>query len=711
MSIDKFFNPKSVAVIGASNNSAKVGYAVLNNIIQGGYSGNIYPINPKATEILGKKAYPSVEDVPDNIDLAVIIIPAKFVPDVMEQCGRKKITAVIVISAGFKEIGVEGAELEKKLVSICKEYGIRMLGPNVLGLTSYGSKTLLNATFAPRAPLKGSIAFISQSGAMLTSILDWSLQEGIGFSKFISLGNKADLTSVDFVEALSKDQETNVILLYLENIVDGEKFLDVAENSKKPIVILKSGTSSAGAKAASSHTGALAGADIAYEMAFRQTGVIRADDMQSLFDYAIALSNQPIPKGKGVAIITNAGGPGIICTDAVEKNNLRVAGFLTETINKLHKGLPAAAAVLNPVDVLGDADSDRYEFALKTCLEDENVHMAIILMSPQAMTEFEETSKKVIKIAPNFKDKPMVTAYMGGKSVEEGAKILAEANIPCYDFPERGVRALKGLSLYADYQDELKVKEPPAEFDHVDRAKVDRIFKSVRDDNRLVLLEPEAVNIAAAYGIPVPKVQLTTSPDEAVSVADKFGYPVVMKICSPQILHKSDIGGVVIKIKNAEEVRNTYKTIMDRVTRAMPTAQIYGIEVQEMVDIPNFKEIIIGMNRDPQFGPLIMTGLGGIYVNFLQDVAFRLNHKGLSKKEAFKMVSETKVYSLLKGARGESPSDIDSLVDVICRVGKLCKDYPIINELDVNPLFVFEKGKKSVALDVKITLSIGDEQK
>ena len=546
---------------------------------------------------------------------------------------------------------------------------------------------------------------------MLTSILDWSLQEGIGFSKFISLGNKADLTSVDFIDALSNDPNTNVILLYLENIIYGERFLNVAEKSKKPIIILKSGTSTAGAKAASSHTGALAGSDIAYEMAFKQSGVIRALDMQSLFDYAIALSSQPIPKGKSVAIITNAGGPGIICTDAVEKSGLRIAGFSEGIIKKLREKLPAAAAVLNPVDVLGDADSDRYEFALKTCLEDENVHMAIILMSPQAMTEFEETSKKVVKIAPNFKDKPIVTAYMGGNSVEEGAKILSKANIPCFDFPERGVRALKGLSLFSDYQKALAGQEPPCDFKDINKEKVEKIFKEVREDNRLVLLEPEAVTIAAAYGIPVPKVQLTTSADEAVSVAEKFGFPVVMKICSPQILHKSDIGGVIIKIKNPQEVRDSYRTIMDRVTRAMPTAEIYGIEVQEMVDIPNYKEIIIGMNRDPQFGPLIMTGMGGIYVNFLQDVSFRLNHKGLSKKEAFEMVSETKVYSLLKGARGEPPYDIDSLIDTICRVGKLVKDFPIINELDVNPLFVFEKGKKCIALDVKITLSLGDEEK
>ncbi|MHA1382475.1 MAG: acetate--CoA ligase alpha subunit [Candidatus Helarchaeota archaeon] len=711
MSMDKFFSPASVAVIGASTNPAKVGYAVLNNIIKGGFNGKIFPINPKATEILGKKAYPSVEEVKEDIDLAVIIVPAKFVPSVMEQCGKKKITAVIVISAGFKEIGHEGAVLEKKLIEICKKYGIRMLGPNVLGLTSYSSNTLLNATFAPRAPIRGSIAFISQSGAMLTSILDWSLQEGIGFSKFVSLGNKADLTSVDFIEALSEDPETKVILLYLENIVEGERFLDIAEKTKKPIVILKSGTSSAGAKAASSHTGALAGADIAYEMAFRQSGVIRAMDMQSLFDYAIALSTQPIPEGKGVAIVTNAGGPGIICTDAVEKSGLRIAGFLNETINKLREGLPAAAAVLNPIDVLGDADSKRYEFALRTCLQDDHVDMAIVLMSPQAMTEFEETAYKIIEIAPIFKNKPIVTAFMGGKSVEKGAEILTKANIPCFDFPERGVKALKGLSLFSDYQKALANKEPPIEYNDLDKAKVDRIFKEVRADGRLVLLEPEAVNVAAAYGIPVPKVQLTKSPDEAVEVAEKFGFPVVMKICSPQILHKSDLGGVIIGINNPQEVRNAYRTIMDRVTKAMPTAQIYGIEVQEMIDIPNYKEIIIGMNRDPQFGPLIMTGLGGIYVNFLQDVSFRLNHKGISRKEAFEMVSETKVYSLLKGARGEPPYDIDSLVDTICRVGKLCKDYPIINELDVNPLFVFEKGKNSIALDVKITLSLGDEQK
>ncbi|MHA1786252.1 MAG: acetate--CoA ligase alpha subunit [Candidatus Helarchaeota archaeon] len=712
MTMDKLFNPKSVAVIGASSKKGKVGYSVINNLIKDGYKGKIYPINPKSDEILNHKAYKSVKDVPDGIDLAVIIIPGKYVAGALRECGEKQIKYVIVISAGFKEVGHEGAMMEDELVKICKEYGIKMLGPNCLGLTSVTKDSVLNATFASRAPLKGSIAFASQSGAMLTSILDWSITEGIGFSKFISLGNKAVLNETDVLEALADDPDTRVILFYLESIVEGERFLKVAKKvtRKKPVVILKSGTSTAGAKAAASHTGALAGGDIAYEKAFAQTGVLRAKTMEELFGYALALSTQPIPEGKNVAIITNAGGPGIVCTDAVEHSGLKIASFDKGTIEKLKEGLPAEAAVLNPVDVIGDAGADRYELALKYCLNDANVHMAIVLMSPQAQTQFSETAEVMINFKNQFGDrKPLVAALMGGESVRESTSHLMQVGIPTYPFPESAVQALRGLTLFNDYRKKMLVDEKSPIFKEIKKKRVKEIFNKVKEDGRLVLLEPESIQVAEAYGIPVPLTRLANTPEQAVKLANEIGYPVVMKIASPNILHKSDIGGVKVGIKTDDEVRNWFRNIIRNAVVAVPDAKIYGVEVQQMSQIPNHKEIIIGMNRDPQFGALLMCGFGGIYVNFLQDVAFRLNMNGITKTEALEMVAETKVYSLLKGARGEAPSDIDSLIDAICRIGKLCADFKNeINELDINPIFVFERGKEPgcLALDVKITLNV-----
>ncbi len=710
MSMEKLFNPESVAVIGASSTKGKVGYSVLNNIKKDGYKGKIYPINPKADEILGFKAYKSVKDVPDPIDLAVMVIPGKFVAGALKECGEKKVPYVIVISAGFKEVGHEGMEMENELIRICEEYNIKMLGPNCLGLTSNSKDSCLNATFASKAPKKGSIAFASQSGAMLTSILDWSLKEEIGFSHFISLGNKAVLNETDVLEALMDDPETKVILFYLESIVEGERFLKVAKNvtKKKPVVILKSGTSSAGAKAAASHTGALAGGDIGFKMAFKQTGVLRAITMEELFGYALALSTQPVPKGKNVAIITNAGGPGIICTDAVEHAGLKIASFQPETIENLRKGLPAEAAVLNPIDVIGDARADRYEHSLKYALADEHVDMAIVLMSPQAQTQFEETAEVMLNFKKEFGDKkPLVASLMGGESVKASTSDLIKAGIPTYPFPEAAVQSLKGLALFNEYRQKMLKEEKPPKF-KVNKKKVEEIFKKVREDGRLVLLEPESLQVAGAYGIPVPKTTLATTPEEAVVQAKEIGYPVVMKIASPDILHKSDIGGVKVGVKSDEEVVTWFKTILRNAIVAVPHAKIYGVEVQQMSTIPNHKEIIIGVNRDPQFGPLIMCGFGGIYVNFLQDVSFRLNMDGINQDEALDMVAETKVYSLLKGARGEPPSSIESLVDAICRIGKLCADFGKINELDINPIFIFEKGMNPgcMALDVKITLNL-----
>ncbi|MGQ4832995.1 MAG: acetate--CoA ligase alpha subunit [Candidatus Asgardarchaeia archaeon] len=696
--IKYLFTPRSVAVIGAAREPSKVGYSIVKNLLECGYSGKIYPVNPKAKEILGLKVYPTVLDIPGDVDLAVIAVKAKIVPMVLEQCGQRGVKAVIVISAGFKEIGVEGAESEKKVIEIAKKYNIALQGPNCLG--TIDTYTPLNASFASSIPYRGNIAFISQSGALCTAILDWSLREKVGFSKFISLGNKAVLDEIDFMEEIAKDDNTKVVLVYIESIEDGDKFLKLMPNitKKKPIVIVKGGVSEEGARAASSHTGALAGSYIAYETAFRQTGVISASGVSDLFDFAVAFSTQPIPKGRHVAIVTNAGGPGILTTDACIREGLKLASFSKKTIDKLKEKLPPMANIYNPVDVIGDAKADRYFYAMDNVMADENVDSLIVLLTPQAMTEPVETAKKVVEVKKKYPQKPILAVFMGGPSVDEAVRILKDNEIPTFDFPENAVRALAALTKYGEYLREPV--EKPKVFDDVDKETVRNIIRQVRDDNRVVLLGSEAAKLVSAYGISVPEIHLAKNEDEAVKIAEKIGYPVVLRISSPHILHKSDIGGIAINIKSAEEVKQKFREILENAKKYAPDAKIYGIEVYPLA--PKGKEMIVGVTRDPQFGHLIMFGLGGIYVNFLKDVSFGL--APLSEKEAREMVQSTKAYTLLSGIRGEPPSDIDKVVESLLRISQLVTDFPEIAEIDINPLFVYEKGKGVLALDVKIIL-------
>jgi len=692
------FVPKSVAVIGAAREPYKVGHSVVKNLLNHGYKGKIYPVNPKADEILGLKVYKSVLDIPDDVDLAVIAVKASIVPLVLEECGKKGVKAAIVISAGFKEIGVEGAKLEKLVVNIAKKYDIALQGPNCLG--TIDTYTPLNASFASNMPYKGNIAFISQSGALCTAILDWSLKEKIGFSKFVSLGNKAVLDEIDFMEEIAKDDNTKVILVYIESIEDGEKFLKLMPEitKKKPVIVVKGGVSEEGARAASSHTGALAGSFVAYETAFRQTGVIAASSVSDLFDFAAAFSTQPIPKGPRVAIVTNAGGPGILATDACVREGLKLAKFSTETINRLKEKLPPMANIYNPIDVIGDAKADRYYYAMDVALSDDNVDSLIVLLTPQAMTEPLETARKIIEIKEKYPEKPVLAVFMGGPDVDEAIKFLKENKVPTYQFPDNAVRALSALAKYGEY-----LKRPvdkPVVFNDVDKEKVKEIIERVRNDGRVVLLGNEAAQIVHAYGIPVPKIMLAKNESEAVQIANELGYPVVLRIASPQILHKSDIGAIAINIKNAEEVKQKFREILENAKHYAPHAKIYGIEIYPLA--PKGKEMIVGVSKDPQFGHLIMFGLGGIYVNFLKDVSFGL--APLSEREAREMIQRTKAYTLLSGIRGEKPSDIKSIIEILLRISQLVVDFPEIAEIDINPLFVYDEGKGALALDVKMAL-------
>ncbi|MDI6709330.1 MAG: acetate--CoA ligase family protein [Bacillota bacterium] len=697
--LKSLFDPRTVAVIGASKAREKVGNIVLRNLVESRFPGRLYPINPKEAEIEGHRACPSIGDVPEQVDLAVIALPAARVLPVAEACGQAGVKHLIVLSAGFKETGHEGLEREKELVRIARRHGMRVVGPNCVGVMD--THTPLNASFAAGFPREGNIAFISQSGAMLVAILDWSLAAGLGFSRFVSLGNKGDLTESDFIADAGEDANTQVILCYIEDVTDGPRFLEVCRevSRKKPIVILKSGSSQAGARAASSHTGALAGSDAAYDTAFRQAGVIRAYSMAELFDLATAFSGEPIPRQDRMAIVTNAGGPGIVATDTTEQKGLSLARFSSETLDALRQNLPPEANIYNPVDVLGDSKADRYRFALHKVLQDENTDGAIVLVCPTATAEPLGTAEVIMEARKTFPGKPVFAVYMGGTILAEGIRLLTDAGVPCFTFPEVAVSAMSGLVRYAAIRGTQGGDGPP-NFADVRPEKVRQVFAAVKRDNRLVLLGSEGAEVAAAYGIPAAPTRLATRAEDAVAIAGELGYPVVLKVASPKIVHKTDIGGVRMGLKSAEEVTAAFWAIMDNVQRALPNVVPHGIDVQSMA--PRGTEIIIGVSRDLTFGPMIAFGLGGIYVNLLKDVAFRLAY-GLTRREIETMIAETRAYTLLRGYRGEQPADLEALVDIVARVARLVTDFPEITEMDINPVFAYTSGAR--ALDIKITIS------
>jgi acetyltransferase len=695
-----FFEPKSVAVIGASSNTEKLGHAVLRNLVEGGFAdkGKVYPINPKSKEILGLTAYPSVNEVPDPIDMAVIVIPHPFVPDALRTCGEKGIKGVIIISAGFREAGIEGVERERELIEIAKEYGIRIIGPNVLGVLD--TFTPLNASFAADSPPQGPIAITSQSGALGTAILDWAQAGSLGLSKFVSLGNKADINEVDLLEEWADDENTNVILMYIEELTAGQEFLNMARrvSKVKPVVAIKSGVTQSGARAVSSHTGSLAGSEQAYHAAFQQAGVVRADSMEELFDIALAFGYQPPLKGTKIAIITNAGGPGILATDALERAGLSLARFENDTIQALEKTLPDAASASNPVDVLGDALANRYEFALDTVANDPNVDGLLVVLTPQAMTEIKATAQAVCDKSAEF-DKPILTCFMGEKRVKAGIQILTKNNIPNYPFPNRAAKAFHAM---AEYQKVINRPEQKYETFNVDKGSVRKLIDKVWSEGRLSIGDAEAREILKAYGLAIPHSEIAETPSDAIEIANKLGYPVVLKIASPDILHKTDIGGVRVGLQNDEQLKDAYELMVYRARRYLPEARIWGCLVQEMVPSGNL-EVLVGMNRDPQFGSLVTFGLGGIYVETLKDVTFRI--APFSKLEAQAMLNEIRSKALLDGVRGNPAVDKSAIVDTLLRIGQLVQDFPEILELDINPLIVFAKGQGAIAIDMRLVLA------
>ena len=688
--------PKSIAVIGASRVPGKVGYSILSNLIHGGYQGKIIPVNPTADEMLGLPCYHDVREAGCEVDHCIIVVPPKAVMSALESAVAVKAKACTVITAGFKEVGAEGAAKEQEMLAFCRKHHIRLLGPNCLGLIN--TENHMNASFAAQMPKPGGISVISQSGALCTAILDWAEGRGVGLAKLISIGNKADISETDLLQALAEDSQTRVIAAYLESITNGPEFIQVAEevSKRKPLVILKAGTTSAGGKAASSHTGSLAGADIAYGAAFKRAGVVRADDFESLFDAATALAMQPLPKGNRIAVITNAGGPGIMAADSVENLGMVLDSITPEIAEAIKKQLPAAASVANPIDVLGDADPARYSMALKAVMDDPTVDGIVVIMTPQAMSNPDATAQAIIEAA--HESKPVLACFMGGSQVMNARKSFVDANVPDYPSPERAVAAMRNMVEYAAW-----LNRPPRIVTRfpVNRHRVERILTRQMRSGRCEMGEVEAKEILRAYDFNVLPGHLARSADEAVAIADRIGYPIAMKIVSPDILHKSDMGGVKLNLSKRSEVQDAFDLMMLRIGKAAPEAHLRGVYIEQMGK-PG-REVILGMHRDPQFGPMLMFGLGGIFVEVMKDVSFYL--APLTNQEALQMLESTRSYALLRGARGQAGVDLESIAGALQRISQLVTDFPQIEEMDINPFIVGEVGTAPIVADARMILS------
>lgn len=696
--LQALFAPGSIAVVGASRAKEKLGYLVLRNVKTSGFPGPIYPVNPRARQILGLRAYPSVTAIPDAVDLAIIVVPRPAVLPVIEDCAVKRVRAAIIMTAGFRETGPAGAALEQAIVQVARRVGMRILGPNCLG--AIDTVTPLNASFASRMPEPNGIAFLSQSGALGTAILDWAAGRHLGFSKFVSLGNEADVTESDILSVWENDESVRVIAGYLEGVPDGGRFRATASRvtRRRPVVVLKGGRTAAGSQAVASHTGALAGSDLAYSAAFRQTGVIRVDTLEALFDAALAFSAQPRPAGRRLIIVTNAGGPAIVATDAASLHHLTLAPLAASTVQALKSQLPPSASTANPIDVLGDAGTDRYRLAIDLALADPNGDALLVILTPQLRTDVVGTARAVVEAAGHA-NRPVLASFMGSVGVRAGLEILTAGGVPNYPFPERAVAALAAM---ADEEEaRRRPTSPPRRFP-VDREKVDRLIAHARAIAGPNVDSYDAAQIVAAYGVPVPPGVLAKSPDEAAQGATRIGFPVVLKVVSPDILHKSEVGGVRLNLKTPEEVRQAYLSILASVQRAAPGARILGIAVWAMA-APGI-ETIVGLSIDPTFGHLVLFGLGGIYVEVLRDVSFRI--APITPEDARAMIQEIRAYPILAGARGQPPADVAALAAIVERISQLATDHPEIRELDVNPLIVYSAGRGALAVDVRMTLSV-----
>jgi acetate---CoA ligase (ADP-forming) len=695
--LDGLFRPKSIAVIGASATPGKIGHTVIKNLLEGKYSGTVYPINPSAGEILGLKSYASVADVPGPIDAAVITIPAKFVPQSLEECGKKKVKGLIIITSGFSEVGDK--ELEQKIIDIAKANKMRILGPNIVGTLSNSDK--MNASFAPGLPLPGKAALITQSGALLIAIDAASFSRGVGFDKLISIGNMCDVDFADIIEWLDEDKDSTCVSLYIEGFKDGRKFMDIARKSSKPIIALKSGVSSHGAAAAASHTGSLAGAAKIYGAAFQQAGVVQASSLDNLFDRTLALSLQPPMKGDNLLILTNGGGVGVLATDAAERFGIPLKFAPAELQTEMKKHMPEFGSAKNPVDMTGMAGNEWYYECTRFAISNQWVDGLAVLYCETAMTNPVEIAKAVKKAYDDsgVKDKPVVMSLVGGERCTEAIRWLADNGVPGFGDPQIAVNALAALREFSIIKEFAKEKITKGDTSH--RKEALKVIERARADGRGSLTEIEAKEVFAAYGLPVTSTLLAKTEDEAVALAKKVGFPVVMKIVSPEILHKSDAGGVKVNLKDEASVREAFKTIMTNSKAYKADANIHGIAVQEMA--PWGTEVILGSVNDPTFGPTMMFGLGGIFVEVLKDVTFRV--APVTANQAMRMLGEIRGAPIINGARGESPRDKAVLAETIALYSNMIDDLKDeIAESDANPVLVYEAGKGLKVVDARIIL-------
>ncbi len=693
-----FLSPKSIAIIGASDKRGSVGRTITSNIMNG-FKGTVFPISPTRPTVFYKKAYKSVLDVPKPIDLAVIVTKNTIVPIVLEECGKKKVKGVIIITAGFKEVDEEGVKLEQHLKDIAKKYKIQVIGPNCLGVMNLDPKTMMNSTFLKITPKSGEIALVSQSGAICAALCEDASAQGIGFSAVVSMGNKAVMSEIDVLNMLANHKQTKVIVMYLEDMGNGQEFLKVCKNItrklKKPILVLKSGRSPEGAKAAMSHTGALMGSDEIYDALLKQSGAIRVDTMEELFDYAVAFSKQPLPTKGELVIVSNAGGPAIISTDACSKNGIKMAK-IDNIRSKIDAVIPPWGSSRNPVDIVGDADFNRFSNVLDHVLGHPNVGSVISMCTPSGTLDYDKLAEVIVAMSKKYK-KTMLASLMGLDEGITNRKILAEGGIPYYTYAEGAIRTLTAMLRFTKW-----ISSPPGKISKfkVNKAAAKKIIDKVKKDGRPNLLEEEGQEVLRAYGFPLPKSTLAKTENDAVKIAKNIGYPVVMKIVSPQIIHKSDAGGVKVNLTNDNEVKSAFEEIVSNAKKYNKKAEIKGVLIVEM--IKGGKEMIIGSKLEPGMGPVIMLGMGGIYVEVLKDVTFKL--APVTDKEADDMISSIKMKKILEGVRGEKPSDKAKLSECIQKLSQLVTDFKEIKELDMNPVLVMEQGKGCKILDVRIGL-------
>lgn len=700
--LEPMLAPRAVAVVGASRRAGSVGHAVMRNLIYGGYTGVVYPINPKAKSILSLRCVPDFRAIDDEVDLAVIATPAPTIEGLVRQGADCGIRHFLIISAGFKEVGGEGVKREQGLKALADERGLALLGPNCLGIINTASEVQMNASFATHMPRKGVLGLISQSGALCTALLDYAQGRGIGFSRFVSFGNKVDVSEIDLLRTLARDPQTSVILMYVEDLSGGQPFIDACQeithgDNPKPILAIKTGRTSEGAAAAASHTGSLAGSDEVYDAILAQAGVIRVESVGELFDFAEAFVDPTLPNGRGTAIVTNAGGPGIMATDACIRYGLKIARFQDYTTKSLRFQMPPTGSWKNPVDVIGDARHDRYRAALDAVTADENVHQVAIIVTPQMMTDVENIAQ-VIAETKSFCNKPILGVLMGLVDVSPAVAVLQQHGVPTFTFPEDAMRALAAKARFSEW-----VRRPMSEYRQfdVDIRAVERLFKRELKEGRNQLVELQALDALRHYGFPTVPYALAKTADEAVKAASEIGYPVVMKISGPKILHKTDVGGVRLNLADEAEVHAAFEEMIASVKKHMgDDIEIWGVLIQKM--LAEGKEIILGMTRDPRFGPLLMFGLGGIYTEALRDVAFRL--APIRENVAGEMVKDIRSHRLLEGVRGEPPSDLGAVAECLLRLSQLVTEHPGIQELDINPLVVYPRGKGTVVADARIIL-------